>query len=139
MVAPCNATNENRACILTWLLFARVHVSNYAVQQVHRAAKETHGCLQHSENRKKQRNTLPGFLLGFPLSELLIAAMHLCCVPDTPTTTNNQKPVLLLKENCLSRIYWSSAYTQTWLWKTTKECRHGLAKGKLVCCCRSKC
>lgn len=57
------------------------------MQQVHLAAKETHGSLQHSKKRKTNKTTLFGFLVDFPLSGLLNAAMHLCWVPDTPVTT----------------------------------------------------
>ena len=64
--------------------FSRVHVSNYAVQQVRLAAKETHGSLQHSKKRRTKKTTLFRVLIGFPLSGLLNAGMHLYRVPDTP-------------------------------------------------------
>jgi len=93
MVAPRNATSQDRACCAfsLWLLCSRVHVSNHAVQQVRVVAKETHDSLQHSKNRSTNKTTLSGVLFGFPLSELLNAAMHLCCVADTPVTLLNQQ------------------------------------------------
>ena len=61
------------------------------MQQVRLAAEETHDSLQHQQKMKQKKTTLSGVLLGFPLSGLPIAAMHLCCVPDTPVTTGTKK------------------------------------------------
>jgi len=60
--------------------------SNLAVQQVRLAAKETHDSLQHFIQRETSKTTLSEVLCSFPLCGLLNAAMHFCCVPDTPAT-----------------------------------------------------
>ena len=55
------------------------------------AAEETHDSLQHSNKRKQKKTTLSGFLLGFPLSELLNAGQCISAVCQTHQSPLEQK------------------------------------------------
>ena len=98
------AAAQNYLAGFSRVLVSRVHGSDLLCnrcvlqQKRHMAALST----QKAGNSKKTK--LFGALFGFPLSELLNAAVHLCCVPDTPVSktvmTNLDRRALA---NALSR------------------------------------
>ncbi len=81
-----NSSSSILSCRVFYFVLFWIHAFNVAVQQGRLAAIKTHNSLQHSTEKRAKKTILSGVLVGLPFAELLNAATHLCCVPDTPVT-----------------------------------------------------